>query len=318
MFLLDKEFRVKQRWDPKWEWLASGDFWYQIGMKHPVLVTSHFTTPSTFMKGFDPKSVDVVGIGYGRGLTFWNWKYPKEHSTVVFGLDTGGRLVDDSGRGTLAVRFLHNPTEPQGYAAAVLGGTVWRFLDRDIKGFTKIQRREDRPPHYAAHKVITVEPVEVKGKEILPMTTDMVISMDDRFLYLSNWLHGDVRQYDITDRAKPKLTGQIFLGGLLGKGVKLKGKKLWGGPQSLQLSLDGQRLYVTNSFFSAWDNQFYPEIAKLGSWLVQVDCDPEKGGMTLNEKFFIQFDNNMIGCVGSARAREVHCDGGDCTSDIFV
>ena len=56
-----------------------------------------------------------------------------------------------------------------------------------------------------------------------------------RYLYFSNWLHGDIRQYDITDTRcppcpwcsfhdvfflvppyparKPKLTGQIFLGG---------------------------------------------------------------------------------------------------------
>ena len=27
--------------------------------------------------------------------------------------------------------------------------------------------------------------------------SDLVISMDDRWLYFSNWLHGDIRQYDI-------------------------------------------------------------------------------------------------------------------------
>ncbi len=31
------------------------------------------------------------------------------------------------------------------------------------------------------------------------MNTDIIISMDDKYLYLSNWIHGDVRQYDITD-----------------------------------------------------------------------------------------------------------------------
>lgn len=39
------------------------------------------------------------------------------------------------------------------------------------------------------------------------MITDILISLDDKYLYFSNWLHGDVRQYDITDRAHPKLTG---------------------------------------------------------------------------------------------------------------
>lgn len=41
------------------------------------------------------------------------------------------------------------------------------------------------------------------------LITDILISMDDRFLYLSNWLHGDLRQYDITDTKNPKLVGQV-------------------------------------------------------------------------------------------------------------
>jgi len=36
------------------------------------------------------------------------------------------------------------------------------------------------------------------------------LSMDDRYLYLSNWLHGDVRQYDVTDRRHPRLVGQVM------------------------------------------------------------------------------------------------------------
>jgi len=41
------------------------------------------------------------------------------------------------------------------------------------------------------------------------LITDILISLDDQFLYLSNWIHGDVRQYDISDRANPKLVGQV-------------------------------------------------------------------------------------------------------------
>jgi len=43
------------------------------------------------------------------------------------------------------------------------------------------------------------------------LVTDILLSMDDRYLYLSNWLHGDVRQYDITDRRHPRLVGQVGL-----------------------------------------------------------------------------------------------------------
>ena len=43
----------------------------------------------------------------------------------------------------------------------------------------------------------------------LGLITDILISLDDRFLYFSNWLHGDLRQYDISDPANPKLVGQV-------------------------------------------------------------------------------------------------------------
>ena len=113
------------------------------------------------------------------------------------------------------------------------------------------------------------------------LITDLVLSMDDRFLYLSNWLHGDLRQYDVSDPANPRLTGRLWLGGVLGRPTDA-GRELTGGPQMLQLSLDGRRLYVSNSLYSTWDNQFYPG---LRSWLLRVNCNPD-GGMELDPDFY--------------------------------
>ncbi len=73
----------------------------------------------------------------------------------------------------------------------------------------------------------------------------------------------------------------------------------------LQLSLDGRRLYVTNSLYSTWDNQFYPG---LRSWLLRVNCLPE-GGMEVDRDFFVDFE--------PARAHEVRLQNGDCTTEIF-
>ena len=113
--------------------------------------------------------------------------------------------------------------------------------------------------------------------------------MDDKYLYLNNWLHGDMRQYDISDPHNPKLTGQVWMGGLLGKAPEVNGIKVAGGPQMFQLSLDGKRLYVTTSLFSTWDNQFYPEIRTQGGVMVMIDCDAENGGMKINEDFHRRF-----------------------------
>ena len=42
----------------------------------------------------------------------------------------------------------------------------------------------------------------------------------------------------------------------------VKGKRVHEGPQMIQLSLDGKRLYVTTSLFSTWDEQFYPDLVQ--------------------------------------------------------
>ena len=120
--------------------------------------------------------------------------------------------------------------------------------------------------------------------------------MDDRFLYFTSWLHGEVRQYDISVPAAPRLTGQLQLGGVLGKPGD-GSRELSGGPQMIQLSMDGRRLYVTNSLYSTWDNQFYPG---LRSWLIRIDCAAD-GGMEIDPDFFVDFHTRA---GGPARAHE--------------
>jgi len=83
----------------------------------------------------------------------------------------------------------------------------------------------------------------------------------------------------------------------------------------IQLSLDGKRLYVTTSLFSPWDKQFYPDMCKNGSMLLQIDVDHENGGMKLNEEFLVDYANEPDGpCL----AHEIRYPGGDCTSDIYL
>ena len=97
--------------------------------------------------------------------------------------------------------------------------------------------------------------------------------------------------------------------------MSIKNKRIYGGPQMIQLSLDGKRLYVTNSLFSSWDDQFYPDIAKQGSHMMMINCDSERGGMSIDENFLVEFssiENNRY------RAHEVRYPNGDCTSDIWL
>jgi selenium-binding protein 1 len=289
--LLDQDFEIVGRWEKSLEGMHYNyDFWYQPRLN--VMVSSEWAAPNTFVPGFKPE--DVQAGKYGQRLYFWDWQERRIAQTIDMG---------DDGRIPLEVRFHHNPDSSHGFAGAALSSAIWHWHRADDK--------------WRAEKVVQIEPVEVKGQStpVPGLITDIVLSLDDRWLYLACWLHGDVRQYDVSDPARPKLTGRAWLGGNLRKGARIRGKELAGGPQMLQLSLDGKRLYVSNSLFSSWDNQFYPNIAKQGSYLVQIDCDTDRGGLALNEDFHVDFGQEPH---GPARAHEIRFPGGDSTSDIWV
>jgi methanethiol oxidase len=260
------------------------DFWYQP--RQNVLASSEFGEPNAYESGFDLD--DVTAGRYGSRLHFWNLAERRVEQTLELG---------DTGLVPLEVRWLHDPDADQGFVGAALSSTMWHF-HRDHGAYT-------------AEQVIAVEGVEQPGWPfpVPGLITDLVVSMDDRFLYFSNWLHGDLRQYDITDPSHPRLTAQLQLGGVLGRPSD-SGRELGGGPQMLQLSLDGRRLYVTNSLYSTWDNQFYPG---LQSWLLRINCFPA-GGMEIDADFFVDLNQRPD---GPARAHEVRLQGGDCTTEIF-
>jgi len=281
--LLDKDFNIKGRWDrdqEKREILFAYDFWYHVAEGK-----------------------------YGRSLHVWDWNEAKKIQDIDLG---------PNGLIPLEIRFVHNPARAEGFVVAALSSTlIYFYKDKD---------------EWKTKEVAAVQPKEVEGwalPHIPGLITDMLISLDDHFVYFSNWLHGDIRQYDISDPFNPKLVGQVWVGGSIRKGgsVKLKdgsegptvpqvqGHDLEGGPQMIQLSLDGKRLYVTNSLFSVWDQQFYPNLANKGSYLLQIDVDNEKGGLKINDKFYVDFSAEPNGPV---LAHEVRYPGGDTTSDIWV
>jgi methanethiol oxidase len=289
--LLDEDFTIAGRWERS----AAGqvynyDFWYQP--RHNIMISTEFAAPRTYEPGFNLE--DVTADKYGHRLHFWDWQKHELTQSIDLGQD---------GLVPLEVRFHHNPDSAHAFVGAALSSTMWHCHKANGT--------------WQADKIIAVPSVELAGWPIpVPgLITDLVLSMDDRFLYLSNWLHGDLRQYEVSDPAHPKLSGQLWLGGLLGKGGAVQGHKLVGGPQMLQLSLDGKRLYVTNSLLSSWDNQFYPDIAKAGSSLLQIDCDTRNGGLKINENFYVDFGKEPD---GPSRAHEMRYPGGDCTSDIWL
>ena len=146
-------------------------------------------------------------------------------------------------------------------------------------------------------------------KAVAPLITDINLSLDDRQLYVSCWGTGELRQYDVSDPFNPKLTATTQIGGIVRRAAHPAnpGKRLNGGPQMVELSRDGRRVYLTNGLYSPWDEQFYP--AGLESWMVKLDTKPE-GGMALDPNFYLEMERGV-------RCHQVRLQGGDASSDSF-
>ncbi|NWS77992.1 SBP1 oxidase, partial [Crotophaga sulcirostris] len=301
--VLDGEtFELKGNWEYELEVPRTGyDFW--IHPRQNVLVSSAGFVPRIAGHGFS--SNDFKKGVFGRRLNVWNLSC----RTLTQCFDLGEDSLP------LSVKFLHNPDAAEGYVACALSGVVYRIFKYN----------------WAVEEVIRIPPKEVSGW-IMPkmpaFIADIIISPDDKYLYLSNWLHGDIRQYDISRTCSPRMLGQVFVGGAIVRGgpvtvcrdeelkcqpepLVVKCKRVWGGPCQMQLSLDGKRLYVTNSFYSTWDKQLYPDMVREGSVMLQIDVDTDKGGLNVNKNFLVDFGKEPNGpCL----AHSIHFRSGDSTS----
>jgi selenium-binding protein 1 len=299
VFLIDHEtFDVRGQWEiERGPQQLAYDAWWHLG--YDTMVTSEWGTPPTFENGLVPEI--LFKSQYGRKLHFWDLHKRKHLQEIDFGEEY--QLVFE-------LRPAHDPTKAYGFVNAVislkdLSSSIWTWYRDGNK--------------WAVKKVIEIpaEPADpdllppvLKGfKAVPPLVTDIDLSMDDRFLYVACWGTGDLHQYDVSDHFKPKLTGKVRIGGIVSRAThpKAKNGKLNGGPQMVEVSRDGRRVYFTNSLYGAVDPQFYPE--GIEGWMVKLDAKPG-GGIGFDPEFFIKWPM-------SHRPHQVRLEGGDCSSDSY-
>ncbi|HET9488911.1 MAG TPA: selenium-binding family protein [Methylomirabilota bacterium] len=298
VFVMDHEtFDVRGRWElDRGPQQFAYDMWWHLG--HDVMVTSEWGTPDMFENGLVPEL--LLGSKYGRRLHFWDLHKRKHIQEIDFGPDY--QLVFE-------LRPAHDPTKTYGFVNCVvclkdLSSSIWVWY-----------REGDR---FAVKKVIDI-PAEPTDPERLPpaiqafkacppLVTDIDLSVDDRYLYVSCWGTGDLQQYDVSDPFKPKLTGTVRIGGIVARAAHPAGQgPLNGGPQMVEISRDGRRIYFTNSLYGAVDPQFYPDGVQ--GWMVRVDARPG-GGIELAKDFFIPWPDGY-------RPHQVRLQGGDASSDSY-
>jgi selenium-binding protein 1 len=299
IFLMDHEtFDIRGRWEiDRGPQELAYDAWWHLG--HDTMVTSEWGLPQMFENGLVPEA--LLGAKYGRRLHFWDLHTRKHQQTIDFG---------DKYQLVFELRPAHDPTKAYGFVNCVLGledlsSSIWVW-HRDGKQWA-ITKVIDIPAEPADPEQL---PPILKGfKAVPPFVTDIDLSLDDRFLYAACWGTGDLLQYDVSDPFKPLLTGKVRIGGVVSQTTHpgARDATLNGGPQMIEISRDGKRVYFTNSLYSTIDDQLYPDGMK--GWMVKLDVKPN-GGIAFDEKFFVDWPKPY-------RPHQVRLEGGDCSSDSY-
>jgi selenium-binding protein 1 len=192
-------------------------------------ISTTFGPPALCGGGIDPTCL-------GGEVSVWDLGRQEVIQTADLGANSGA----------LEVRFI----EQQGVRRAFINtpGTnaVWLAHDDDGDGVFEFQ--------------------QVLGPEDgLVLPADMLLSYDNRYLYLTNWFGDTVQQFDITDPFNPVLNASVSVPH----------------PNMLRLSRDNTRLYISNSLLTPWDNDSDfapPRNGDYGIWL--FDVDEHSGGLT--------------------------------------
>jgi selenium-binding protein 1 len=299
IFMLDCDtFDVIGPWeaDRGSQYLAY-DFWWHL--THDVMITSEWGTPKMLEGGLNP-SLLLEGK-YGHHLHFWNLRSRRNVQSIDLGAEQ--QMV-------LELRPSHDPANTYGFAGVVvslkdLSSSIWLWHRNngtwDVKKVIEIPAEPADPDRL---------PDMLKGfSAVPPLLSDIDLSLDDRYLYASCWGTGEMRQYDVSDPFNPKLVGSVHIGGIVRRTPHPANpsKPLAGGPQMVEISRDGRRVYFTNSLYRAWDDQFYPDGVQ--SWMVKLDV-ADDGAIAFDPKFFVEVDP-------SRRIHQVRLEGGDASSDSY-
>lgn len=300
IFMLDHEsFDVMGRWEiDRGPQHLHYDFWWHLGFD--TMITSEWGTPSMVRNGLDPEK--LLAGKYGNSMHIWDLRRRKHLKKLELGPEQ--QMV-------LELRPAHNPTRPWGFVGVVvslkdLSASIWMwFLE---KGEWQIKKVIEIPAEPADPALL---PPLLKGfGAVPPLVTDINLSLDDRTLYVSCWGTGEFLQYDVSDPHNPRKTGSVHLGGIVRKAAhpSQPDRPLGGGPQMVEVSRDGRRVYFTNSLYAPWDEQFYP--GGFDGWMVKLDV-PEGGqGMTLDPRFLLDFEKGL-------RGHQIRLQGGDSSSDSY-
>ena len=213
-FMLDPDtFDVRGRWEiDRGPQQLAYDIWWHLGLD--TMVTSTWGTPNMVKDGVNPEL--LLGGKYGNKLHVWDLRRRRHLQELTLGDEQQMTLELRPGArpdARLWVRRRRHVTE----------GSV--LVDLAMVSGPEQESANGSSGAWAIKKVIEIpaEPADpddlpplLQGfKVAAPLVTDIDLSVDDRYLYVSCWGTGEFIQYDVSDPFKPKKVSSIRLGGIV-------------------------------------------------------------------------------------------------------
>ena len=207
----------------------------------------------------------------------------------------------------LELRPAHDPRKAYGFVGVVtstadLSASVWLW-ERADDGTVSVEKVISIPAEPA--EADQLPPLLQPFGAVPPLVTDISLSVDDQDLYVSCWGTGELKRFDVSDPQAPRETGvRAARRDRLERARTRRRGPLNGGPQMVETSRDGKRIFLTNSLYAAWDAQFYPD--GIDGWFVKLDAD-EDGSLTVDPDVFVPCSaasaRTRSGCAAATRRR---------------
>ena len=274
------------------------DAWWHLG--YDTMVTSEWGTPDTFENGLVPEI--LLGSKYGRRLHFWDLTKRKHLQEIDFGEEH--QLVFE-------LRPAHDPTKAHGFVNCVislkdLSSSIWTwYRDGDkwaVKKIISIPAEpadpDDLPPVLKGFK---------RCRRSSPTSTCRWTTVSSTCRAGVPATCSNTTSPIRSIRSSPARCGSAasFRAPAI---RRRKNGQLNGGPQMVEVSRDGRRVYFTNSLYGAIDPQFYRR--RLRRLDGQARRQARRAASRSIRKFFVDWPKGHL-------PHQVRLQGGDCSSDSY-
>ena len=207
------------------------------------MLTSAFTGWKNYMRDLGELMGDAEAMKqFGNTVVVWDFHARKPIQT----LQVPGAPLE--------IRWALQPRHNYAFVTTALASKLWLIE----------QQRDGR---FAATAV-----ADIGDPSKTPLPVDISLSADDRFLFVSSFMDGTVRVFDVSDPHKPRVAHEQKIGAQL---------------NMVSESWDGERVYFTSSLLSKWDKKG----ADNEQFLKAYDWDGKK----LTHRFTVDFTKEALG-----------------------